>query len=918
MTTITAQLGFLAIYNPSLGTSDETLDEQIVYYASRKLLSKKRRRNRRRGGLADVTSPEERNERLRQIGLAQGMVEFGRSFAGNQAVDFVDTEGSRVIMHELEAGWWILASIDLTRLPLPPKLATGKQTAPLQEKYEYSTRDLKPANLLLCDLLRAHSIFLLHHAPSLSLFLERRRKSHFLTVLGRYWDLFLSTWDVMLHGNPLRSLVGGISLAASGELGVGVGEEESGSGERDVLEGLPWRMDGLVDLVVSKFGTVEDEPENDITISSHTTTAVRPSWIGSGKEPSASDGAIFLGVGALSRNSLREIVHWAEDLYTWGENTYGVVNPSSAKPSRKSRRGTFSNTSASLSPLDREQEKHQRRNSMASGHPDDTSRRKLRDIPPVPIQEPTHEEAPLPSATRLLSQSIPQSLMKLSQLSIFSSDAPPDGSNAPAKPSQPKEPSSDKANLLSVEQSQPIVAEGCSNTSIPPDTVSNIPKRQDLDTKALQAPIVEGPGDGAMDKFKNYLKLGYGTYWSLGTQEASKSVEKPKPQSSSGIVPIIDPRKANDPTNHFLIGLRREADPLLTEDDISDASDTTDSLLSSATILRRTVYVTPRNTNSTENNNKKHAKLRVVVYVNRPFIFVLLFDPSIATTSLSSEPLYNTLHTQLSAVRNALIKSTAHPIPRPVPGIFDMIYDPSSLALLCSVPNIPVPISGPPAPAGVIGGVEPRKDPWSRADAVSTHLHMLNILTATSRQPNAIERSAKTSRGWWIVWARVLKELDESAAMPATEPVSSGLETITESPVASAHDVSSLAKTSDDGASGHVSSRTCTPPPIHPFIKHTCAVHKEVFLVRRASDHASWRSFSASLMETVEGASASSSIASAGGADASGDSDGPLSIGRAAGAGFIAAAGEGGVAGGLARGIGVDTRKYIEGLAGLL
>ena len=31
---VPAQLGFLAIYNPSLGTTDETLEQQIVYYFS--------------------------------------------------------------------------------------------------------------------------------------------------------------------------------------------------------------------------------------------------------------------------------------------------------------------------------------------------------------------------------------------------------------------------------------------------------------------------------------------------------------------------------------------------------------------------------------------------------------------------------------------------------------------------------------------------------------------------------------------------------------------------------------------------------------------------------------------------------------------------------------------------------------------
>jgi hypothetical protein len=106
---VPAQLGFLAIYSPSLGTTDETLEDQIVYYASVNTQHQKRRRHRSRSRLADNVSHEERNERLRQIGLAQGMVEFSKSFSGGEPVDTIETEKSRVVLHELEPGWWILA-----------------------------------------------------------------------------------------------------------------------------------------------------------------------------------------------------------------------------------------------------------------------------------------------------------------------------------------------------------------------------------------------------------------------------------------------------------------------------------------------------------------------------------------------------------------------------------------------------------------------------------------------------------------------------------------------------------------------------------------------------------------------------------------------------------------------------------------
>ena len=58
----------------------------------------------------------------------------------------------------------------------------------------------------------------------------------FCSLLERYWTRFATEWDVLLHGNPAVEMYDGIKLANGGELGVGVGEEEWGSGEREVLE----------------------------------------------------------------------------------------------------------------------------------------------------------------------------------------------------------------------------------------------------------------------------------------------------------------------------------------------------------------------------------------------------------------------------------------------------------------------------------------------------------------------------------------------------------------------------------------------------------------------------------------------------------------------------------------------------------
>lgn len=106
---VPAQLGFLAIFNPCLGNTDDTIDDQIVYYASETTPRVGIKKGPTRGRPTDAISQEERSERLRQIGLAQGMINFSRGFADGASLESVDTEKSRVITHELEPGWWVLA-----------------------------------------------------------------------------------------------------------------------------------------------------------------------------------------------------------------------------------------------------------------------------------------------------------------------------------------------------------------------------------------------------------------------------------------------------------------------------------------------------------------------------------------------------------------------------------------------------------------------------------------------------------------------------------------------------------------------------------------------------------------------------------------------------------------------------------------
>lgn len=79
---VPAQLAYLTIYNPAFGYTDETAYEQIFYYYSREELQKQETQRASDGHNADEAKPpsedEQQNERLRQVGLARGMVEFAK------------------------------------------------------------------------------------------------------------------------------------------------------------------------------------------------------------------------------------------------------------------------------------------------------------------------------------------------------------------------------------------------------------------------------------------------------------------------------------------------------------------------------------------------------------------------------------------------------------------------------------------------------------------------------------------------------------------------------------------------------------------------------------------------------------------------------------------------------------------------
>ena len=751
-------------------------------------------------------------------------------------------------------------SINLTVLPSAVKTSSTKVTpGEGGEEFEYSSREVKPAILLLGDVLRAHSTFLLHHASSMSALFVRTKRSKFTGILGRYWDTFLSTWTVLMHGNPARNLYGGIKIAACGELGIGVGEEDRGSGEREVLEGLIGRIDGLVDVIVSKFGDGDSVTNEE---SRKKGPAQVSPWLGSGTEPASGDGAIFLGAGALSRKSMRDVSHWIEDLYRWGPYAYGVVdNPTS---NRRTKRWKQAN--------------------------------------PAKKSEPSH-------STSIQSQGVPPPIFK------------PTLNIPPPHPGK-----GDQKGTIS----QVLSEDGDGRN----EGTESSPRRPSLRRGSASFASTGSESHKPTNKFVQYMKLGYGTHWSLG---GSQPAQGHKATSKSPVGRDSPTRTANDNfprhgstsevssrgkdwEGQYLIGLMGSIDEV-SQLDTEDSPGSRDESGGNDRVVLRTLTLElereedaraevdisidlgnnggPSKSNTHPGSDRtgtsnasfesqdrnKTKKLRVVVYIKRPFIFVMLFEVRAEVLALAS--FYRSLHHQISPLIKPLLVSTNFGTLKPdMPSaddttpIYDLIWDPKLLTVTTNIPNIPDPHQSHPASA--------LSSPWSRMEALNTHMQIINTYIAATIEPSELERTCKTSRGWWVVWTKI------TDPEPPSVPLTSGGVRVPGFIVECSTDDMGCTQRSSGTSRGASTVRTSTvrtslySGPAHPFLETAknggiIPKDKEIFLIRRASDHIPTKTAG----RFVVGASTGSSESWA---------TGP---------------------GKLVQGIGVDTKWYIETLLNL-
>jgi predicted component of type VI protein secretion system len=162
-------------------------------------------------------------------------------------------------------------------------------------------------------------------------------------------------------------------------------------------------------------------------------------------------------------------------------------------------------------------------------------------------------------------------------------------------------------------------------------------------------------------------------------------------------------------------------------------------------------------------------------------MYTFLFDPQ--TSSLAHPSLYHSIHHQLNPLQESLNKSTSpanaaaqilvsgntldinQQFTTENQPVYDLVYDPTNLTIRSSIPNIP--------DLG-FSLLDPSTTLWSRVESLNIHHRLLSTYLETRSRSLEIERTCKTSRGWWVVWVRMSdasgKSINDKSTSPLDDP----------------------------------------------------------------------------------------------------------------------------------------------------
>lgn len=213
---------------------------------------------------------------------------------------------------------------------------------------------------------------------------------------------------------------------------------------------------------------------------------------------------------------------------------------------------------------------------------------------------------------------------------------------------------------------------------------------------------------------------------------------------------------------------------------------------------------------------------------------------------------------------------------RPSP-VYDLVYDPSNLTIRSSIPNIPDLAAYTTVPES------PNSQPWPRIECINIHHRILSTYLDTRARPLEVERTCKTSRGWWIVWVRMINTDNANET---------------------------------ENEHNDQDKESNTPTPTAPLSAPPSQEEGEAFLIRKASDSPpTGHSHSHSHSRSTSNSGSMSFFRDLGGAPSSSSSSFPSSLGLSMSSRVGADVDTG--PGKLVEGLGLDARRYIERLLSL-
>ncbi|KAL1922300.1 uncharacterized protein VTP21DRAFT_9839 [Calcarisporiella thermophila] len=162
-------LSYFCIYNPTLGTSEETSKDQLLYYAARKAVPL--------------------DAKLKQVGLAQALVNFTRVFSQNKPCENVHTQKNRLVFLEAEPGFWIHMCIELGQMKKQGKDSSGKPKVNI----EYLDHELQDVTIRAA-LEQAYQIYKLFNG-SFESTIRKQSIKHLQHRLEDFFGEWIWKWD---------------------------------------------------------------------------------------------------------------------------------------------------------------------------------------------------------------------------------------------------------------------------------------------------------------------------------------------------------------------------------------------------------------------------------------------------------------------------------------------------------------------------------------------------------------------------------------------------------------------------------------------------------------------------------------------------------------------------------------------------